>query len=146
MKSDTTRRNPLASVPTAAAMAVPTVASAAATMMPAIAGTAEGVDAELLALGQKLAPLVAEINAAKGVEKDDQFWPDIFDEASAILDEALKYQSTTLEGFAVQTLALVTAYDDMFLEEPTLELPRLPLVTFLRNACAFAGLSAPVPL
>jgi hypothetical protein len=139
MRSDTnlSRRSLLAGVPAVAAMAAPTTATA-------LSGLPVSPDAELLELGRKLAPLVADIAAAKGVERDDDFWGDILGEASNLLEEILKYQPTTLEGFAVQLLAVVTSYDDMWDEDSPLQIP-LSMATFFKNACRFAGMPISVP-
>jgi hypothetical protein len=134
MKSNTTRSMP-ASIPAVAAAALPAAATA-------LAGLPAGPDAELLELGRKLAPLVAEINAAKGVAKDDYFWGDILDEMSSLLGEILKHQPTTIEGLAVQVSALVNTHDDRFDPKTSLVLP-WGLVTFLQNLCRFAGVPIP---
>jgi hypothetical protein len=66
MKSNTTlsRWRMLASVPAAAALAIPTATGA-------LNGFPAGPDAELLELGRKLAPLVAEANAARAADRVD---------------------------------------------------------------------------
>jgi hypothetical protein len=62
-----------------AAIAVPAPATA-------LGGLPTGADAELLELGRKLAPLVAQINEAKKIDKDDHFWGDILDKRPGARD------------------------------------------------------------
>jgi hypothetical protein len=134
MKTNTTlsRRLLLAGAPAAAALAVPTAATA-------ISGLPAGPDAELLGLGRKLAPLVAEANAAKGVAKDDAFWPDLFDRQGKLLDQIFAIQPTTKKGLAVHVLAMTALYDDVLSgEETSLELPP-PILAFLRNVGAYTA-------
>jgi hypothetical protein len=137
MKTNTTlsRGSLPAGVPAVAAMSAPTAAIT-------LGGLPAGPDAELLELGRKLAPLVAEINAAKGVPQDDYFWGDILDKVSALLAEILKHQPTTTEGLTVQVSALVNTHDDMFDPKTSLVLP-WGLATFLQDLCRFAGVPIP---
>jgi hypothetical protein len=131
----TTRRSLLATGTAAAAMAVPTTTTA-------MSGLPAGPDTELLELGRQLAPLVAKANAARGVPQDDYFWGDILDKVSDLLDQILAIQPTTVDGLAVQVLAIVTAHDDLCDEESDLKLP-YGVPAFLRNVCRFAGVPIP---
>jgi hypothetical protein len=67
MKTDTnlSRRKLLATMPAVAAAMAPVAATA-------LSGLPTGGDAELLALGRKLEPLVAEINAARALDQAAQ--------------------------------------------------------------------------
>jgi hypothetical protein len=184
MKTDTTlsRRRLLAGVPAVAAAGVPSVATA-------LGGFATGGDAELIALGRELAPLVAEVNAARAIDRTGQSefearlaalglknekdydnadaynqerwrlcrenkallhedrierhrpWDDMLEELFALRDDILDIQPTTLEGFAVQVLVVVTAYDDLCDEDSDSEPPALP--EFYRNMCGFVGVPLP---
>jgi hypothetical protein len=189
MKNDTTtslsRRRLLASVLAAAAAGVPSVATA-------LGGVPAEGDAELLALGRELAPLVTEINAARAIDRkdkedfeaklaalglkdeteyanvdaynevrwrlceesrelqraldvDDDYrhrsWDDLHDELFALQDEILAIRPTTIPGFAVQVVAIVTAYDDLCDEEEEMH---SGLAAFFRNMCNFVGVPAPV--
>jgi hypothetical protein len=178
-----TRRKLLASLPAAAAMA-----PAAAT---ALCRLPSGDDAELLALGREMAPLVAEITAARAIDRvnDEDFkaklvalglkpekeyedidayraersrlcdeifasddyksypghrdWEDLHDDLFELLDEVLAIRPTTIQGLAVQVLAIVTAYDDLCEEESDDgEFPH-GVTTFFRNVCEFTGVPIP---
>jgi hypothetical protein len=181
MKIETTisRRELLASAPAVAVAGAPSVATA-------LGAFVTGDDTELLELGRKLAPVVAELNAARAVDRDrlryfeakliafglkeEAAYPNVnaymderhrlgelvlkeeadepdldFDrmhtELFALLDEILAVQPTTLKGFAVQVLAIVTAHDEL-LDDPE-EVQPYGLVTFLQNTCRFAGVPLP---
>jgi hypothetical protein len=170
---------------TAAAMAP--VAASALCRLPADA------DAELLALGRELAPLVAEINAAKALDRQhmDEFeaklaalglkdredyenedaynserwrlcdetklheeepadhnrhrdWEDLHNDLFALMDDILDIQPTTIAGLAVSVLAIVTAFDDICLDDPP-ENEALPygVAALFRNMCGFVGVPLP---
>jgi hypothetical protein len=179
------RRKLLASMPAAAAVMAPIGASALCRL------PAEG-DTELLALGQELAPLVAEINAARAIDQADQdkfevkmanlglkdkseyedgdawfdervrlinenpealhdehdddpdyhgghrSWDDLHREIFALLDKALVFRATTIQGFAVQLLTITTAQDDLCFEGDGHGMPE-----FFCAACHFAGVPIP---
>lgn len=182
MTTDTnlSRRRLLAnSLPAAAAVAAMAPAAASALCrMPA------DDDAELLALGEQLKPLAAELEAARKIDrqrladfdgrlaalglKDESQYPDgtyileryrlaqmlpddddveldfdrMHDGVFALLDQILDIQPTTVEGFAVQVLAIVTAHDDLCDEDEDSGLP-YGVASFFQNTCRFAGVPIP---
>jgi hypothetical protein len=89
-----------------AAIAVPAPATALGGALPT------GADAELLELGRKLAPSVAQINEAKKIDMDDHFWGDILDKRPGARDRH---------------------FDDMWDEDNPLQLPS-SMATFFKNA------------
>jgi hypothetical protein len=181
------------------ASSMPALATAAA--MAPVAATAlcrlpAGADAELLALGRELAPLVAEVNAARAIDRKGQdafeaklaalglkdekeyadvdayneerwrlcdesrelqraldvddddgghrSWEDLHNDLFALMDDILDIRPTTVQGLAVQVLAIVTAFDDICLDDPP-ENEALPygVAAFLRNICSFVGVPLP---
>jgi hypothetical protein len=179
----TTRRRLLtSSLPAAAAAAMAPAAATALCRLPS------GDDAELLALGQQLAPLVAEINAARAIdevhqdkfeaklaalglkpekeyEDDDAYrqerlrcceilrdeinavtdengghrdWEEMHDDLTDFLDEILAIRPTTIQGLAVQVVAIVTMHDDLCDKEWD-----YGVAAFFHNVCEFAGVPIP---
>jgi hypothetical protein len=156
------RRRLLASMPAAAAVMAPAAAGA-------LGGRPTGDDAELIALGRKLEPLVVEIKAARAIDRqhlndfnarlaalglkdeseyedhdawwaervrlihaneealrdeanrpsDHRDWDDLHDDLFALTDDILAIRPTTLEGFTIQVLAIITAHDDLCDEDVT---------------------------
>jgi hypothetical protein len=65
------------------------------------------------------------------------------DELLAVLDEILDIQPTTLEGFAVQVLAIITAHDDLCEEDSDNEPLPYGVSAFFCNMCRFVGVPIP---
>jgi hypothetical protein len=189
MNTDTSlsRRKLLASMPSAAAAMAPAAASA-------VCRLPTGADAELLALGRKLEPLVPEINAARALDQasqdkfevkmaslglkdeseyadhdawfdervrlinenperlhelddddddDHRSWDDMLDDLTDLLDEILALRPTTIEGFAVQVLAIVTMHDDLCYEDSDNESLPYGVTAFFCSMCRFVGVPLP---
>jgi hypothetical protein len=112
-------------------------------------------EAKLAALGLKEEGEYADVSAymterqrlGKLVHESDEDNVDLdfdgmHDKIFALLEEILDIQPATLQGFAVQVLAIVTAHDDLCEEDGDLELP-YGVAEFFRNMCGFVGVPLP---